>query len=156
MSDEQNDDEFIAQVSSVVDSDVDDVPDDLRDFARAALTWSVVEEELAELVDAEGSATVRSDDVEASAVFDVASREIAVAVRGEVLVGDVSPSDDGLTIEIETLELIQPVDLDERGRFRATGVRLPLRVRLEHRDAPRRAVTPWLTHWSHHGRGHVS
>ncbi len=145
MSDELHDDELLARLSTAVDADLDDVPAELSDFARAALAWTVVDEELAELVESEAT-VVRSTGSAVSAVFDVSGHEIVVGVRGDVLVGEVSPVVEGLRAEVETLEEQRSVQVDELGRFRATDVELPFRVRLDSPALTRPAMTPWVTH----------
>lgn len=144
----ESDDEFVARLSAVVDSDLDEVPHDLSDFARAAQAWSVVDEQLAELVETD-AATVRSTDSVTTAVFDLLSREIAVTLRGDLLVGHISPFDEepmvDASVEVETLEGRQPVELDDLGRFRMTDVHLPFRVRIA-ASAEHSGVTPWVTH----------
>jgi len=148
MNDVDSDDEFLARLSAVVDSERDDVPRELSDFARAALAWSVVDEQLADLVETE-EATVRSTDSVTTAVFAVSSCEIAVTLRGGVLVGQISPLEDdvgvAVSVEVETLGGLQPAEVDDLGRFRSTGVELPFRVRVVVPGEPS-GVTPWITH----------
>jgi hypothetical protein len=143
--DELHDDELLALLAAAVDADLGEVPEGLSEFARAARLWAVFDEELAELVETEAAA-VRSTGFVASAVFDVSAHEIVVGVRGDVLVGEVSPGGEGIRVEVETLESVQTVDVDDLGRFRATGVELPFRVRLDSPELDRRIVTPWVTH----------
>lgn len=144
MSDVDDDDEFVARLSAVVDSDIEPVPLDLGDFARAAQAWSVVDEQLADIVEAE-VATVRSTSAGGATIFNVSSREISVWLRGRVLVGEISPVDDDVGAEVETLEDLRSVPIDDLGRFRLTDVGLPFRVRITV-SAQRVGVTPWVTH----------
>ena len=144
MSTDPGDDEFSAQLAAIVDADVDDVPEDLSDFARASRTWAVLDDQLGELVDSEATAEVRST-ITASSVFDLGAHEVIVALRDDVLVGEVTPIDDQLLIEVQTLELVRSVELDDLGRFRARDVMVPFRVRLTSPTLPRSAVTPWVT-----------
>jgi len=145
MSDEESDDELLARLSAVVDAEIGRVPSDLSEFARAAQVWSVVDEELAELVETE-PATVRSSATAVTGIFEMSALEISVVLRGAVLVGEISPPDDDVSLAVETLAGVQPIELDELGRFRAAGVYLPFRIRLEATPQRVGAVTPWLTH----------
>ena len=121
--------------------------------ADAAFRLQRADDVVAELVadsavDPVPATATRGDDGERVIRFTAAGREIELTLGLEprVAVGQISPSE-GAELGLETVDQHVPVELDEGGRFRITG--LPRSFRLVVGGTPGgarrgRTVTPWV------------
>jgi hypothetical protein len=146
----QDDDELVARLSAALDEH-DPVPDDAIATARAALQLGRADVELAELVRdtlaATGELAMRSDAlIEARALEFVAGGyrlDVELVDDGGVVLGQIDPAD-AARVALETEAGAQETEADLLGRFRFTGARGPLRLRIT-TTSGQVVLTPWIT-----------
>jgi hypothetical protein len=136
--------------------DVDPVPSEVTEFARAALGWRRIEAELAELLsdsllESRAAASARSGVARARSVsFSARDLQIDVEIRDEdsgiVMLGQLAPpAAASIDVEHDDSTILATVDVDELGRFRielAEHGRIRLRVR---RESQPPVETSWIS-----------
>jgi hypothetical protein len=136
-------------VADVFDQ-VDPPPAHVKDAAKAAFSTRTLDEELLPLLQGQALTAVRAqpamDDAQRWFSFADEQLEVEVGARRErhgwALVGQVlGPVQ---SIWVQTLTELEPVDVDELGRFDATVSAGPVRLKLQS-PRGRRVRTDWVT-----------
>lgn len=135
--------------------ELDPVPDEVTDYAKAALGWRRVDAELAELLsdsalEPESLAATRGLAQARSIVFRASALELDVDLRqaedGIVILGQLAPPGPAaIEVQRDDGSVAAAGEADELGRFRlelATGGRIRLLVRREPPAPP--VETSWL------------
>ena len=156
--DPEQDEQLMAELRTFF-AEVDPVPEQVTEFAKAALGWRQLEAELAELLsdsamEEESLALARGAGTRVrSLTFTATELTIDVEVYEDsgdrTLLGQLSPPPAAATIEVETVdELLLSAQTDDLGRFRARfPARGPIRLRVVDPERRSRAavVTSWVT-----------
>jgi hypothetical protein len=138
------DDPIIAAIADAFDTGP--VPDDLSRFAINALTWRVVDDELAaltfdsatdELIGIRGTSTQRR-----SVTFDGRGVVVSVTISDASLVGSIEPPATYRCI-VEGPRASAHVTTDDDGQLVMADCALPLRLVVE--TTAGRLVSPWIT-----------
>jgi hypothetical protein len=145
-----DDDGLLVQLARSLDQ-LDPVPPDARAAARAALQLGRADDALAELVYdslAQGRGVAMRSDmlVEARSLEFVAGGyrlDVELIDDDGVVLGQLDPAD-AAQVALETEAGVQHATADGLGRFRFTGARGPLRVRVTI-DTGQVILTPWIT-----------
>lgn len=146
----QDDDALLAQLGAALDS-LDPVPADAVAVARSAVQLGRADEALAELVydslAAGSEVAMRSDTlVEARGLGFVAGGyrlDVELLDEGGVVLGQLDPAGPA-EIVLETHDGSVTSSADDLGRFRFTGTRGPLRLRVTTASGSA-ILTPWIT-----------
>lgn len=127
------------------------VPDEVMAAARGALTWRLVDTELAELL--EGEALLVRDDAAGPATYTAGALTIDLERTDATLVGQVTVADVDNQVVAVAIDVVGTVDgavdgaidgaVDDLGGFGAEVGTGPVRIVVELRDG--RVATPWLT-----------
>ena len=149
---------LIAELRSLLDQ-VDPVPPQVAEFARAALGWRRLDAELAELL---ADSALEPESVMLTRAMGSARRwlsfragelaidvEVEVAGRTRTLLGQFAPPPTAATVELQTTDgaLSAATESDSLGRFRLeleTGGRVRLRV-LPHDPSGALVETSWFS-----------
>lgn len=121
MTDRWTDDQLVEDLARGLEQ-VDPVPTEVTEFAKAAFAWRTLDAELAELVydsSQEELAGVRSDTTARQLTFRAPGVEIEVVMMSDDarrLIGQLVPPQQA-TVELRYKDRVQSVESDHLGRF---------------------------------------